>query len=144
MPDDVSVHVGQQFTLSKTVTDQDIRDFAKVSGDSQAVHLDMDYASKTRFGKRVAHGVITLSIVSAALGTKLAAPNETVIYVSQNLRFTRPVFVDDTVTATLEVTAINPERRLVTVSTNCMNQRNEPLLTGEAVVLLDPYPYQAS
>ena len=144
MPDDVSVHVGQQFTLSKTVTDQDIRDFAKISGDSQAVHLDMDYASKTRFGKRVAHGVITLSIVSAALGTRLAAPNETVIYVSQNLRFTRPVFVDDTVAVTLEVTAINTERRLVTVSTNCVNQRNEPLLTGEAVVLLDPYPYQAS
>lgn len=144
MPDDVSVHVGQQFTFSKTLTDQDIRDFAKVSGDNAAIHLDTDYASKTRFGKRVAHGVITLSIVSAALGTKLASPNETVIYVSQNLRFTRPVFVDDTVTATLEVTAINPERRLVTVSTNCVNQRNEPLVTGEAVVLLDPYPYQAS
>lgn len=136
------VTLGQKFTFSKTITDQDIRDFARVSGDANPVHLEEDYASKTRFGKRVAHGVLSLAIVSAALGTKLAGADETTVYVSQNLRFTRPVFIDDTITATAEVTAINEERRLVTVSTNCVNQRNETILTGEAVVLLDPYPYQ--
>lgn len=144
MPDaSLGVEVGQRFTFSKTMSDQDILDFTRVSGDTNPIHLDESYASKTRFGKRVAHGVLTLSVVSAVLGTKLAGPQGTVIYVSQNLRFTRPVFVNDTVTATIEVTAINPERRLVTVSTNCVNQHNDPLMTGEAVVLVDLYPYPA-
>ncbi|MBI2886029.1 MAG: MaoC family dehydratase [Chloroflexi bacterium] len=139
----LSVSVGQKVTFSKQVTDQDIRDFARVSGDVQPIHLDEAYATRTRFGHRVAHGVLTLSIVSAALGTKLAGPNESVVYLSQNLRFTRPVFVNDTITASLEVTAVDPERRRVTVSTTCVNQRDEQLMTGEAVVLLDAYPYVA-
>ena len=140
----LSVQIGQKATFSKTVTDQDIRDFARVSGDTQPIHLDESYAGQTRFGQRVAHGVLTLSVVSAALGTKLPGPNEDVIYLSQNLRFTRPVYVGDTITATVEVTAVNPDRRQVTVSTTCVNQRGEGLLTGEAVVLLDPHPFASS
>ncbi len=138
------VQVGQKFTFSKSISDQDIRDFARLSGDDQLIHLDQEYASKTRFKRRVAHGVITLSIVSAALGTKLVGPNEAVVYLSQNLRFTAPAFVDDTLTATVEVTAIDEARRRVTLSTTCTNQRGETLMTGEALVLIDPYPFSAT
>ena len=138
------VKIGDKFTFSKQISDQDVRDFARLSGDAQPLHLDQEYASKTRFKQRVAHGVITLSIVSAALGTKLIGPDEAIVYLSQNLRFTRPVFVDDTINAMVEVTAIDAERRRVTLNTTCTNQRDEQLLTGEALVLIDRYPYEAS
>ena len=75
-------------------------------------------------------------LISAALGTKLA-PNVTVVYLSQSLRFTRPVFPGDTITARLEVTKLDAEKRQVTCSTECVNQDGEPVLTGEALVMLD-------
>jgi 3-hydroxybutyryl-CoA dehydratase len=102
------------------------------------VHLDSGYASKTRFKERIAHGMLSAGFISAALGTKLA-PDCTVVYLSQQLRFQRPVKVGDTITANCEVTALQPERRFVTVQTNCVNQAGEEVVTGEALVLLDEY-----
>lgn len=138
------VKVGEKITYTKRVSDEDIHDFARITGDVQRIHLDEPYAGRTRFKRRAAHGVLTLGLVSAALGTRLPNAEETAIYVSQNLRFTRPVFIGDTVTVNLEVVGVNPDRRLVTLSTNCVNQTNDPVMTGEAVVLLDPYPFPES
>ncbi len=136
-PDSVlGVKVGDTASFEKTVTEEDIVAFARATGDEQPLHLDDSYAAKTRFKRRIAHGMLSAGLISAALGTKLA-PNATVVYLSQSLRFLRPVFPGDTVTAKLEVTSVDPERRFVTCSTECVNQDGESVLTGEARVLLD-------
>ena len=130
------VSVGDTATFEKTVSEQDIVDFARVTGDEQPLHLDDAYAAKTRFKRRIAHGMLSASFISAALGIKLA-PQATVVYLSQSLRFLRPVFPGDTITARLEVTKLDMERGFVTCSTECTNQDGASVLTGEATVLLD-------
>ncbi len=132
----LGVKVGDTASFGKTVTEEDIVAFARATGDEQPLHLDDSYAAKTRFKRRVAHGMLSAGLISAALGTKLA-PHATVVYLSQTLRFLRPVFPGDTVTAKLEVTAVDPERSFVTCSTECVNQDGTSVLTGEATVLLD-------
>ncbi len=132
----LGVKVGDSAEFQKTVSEEDIVAFARATGDEQPLHLDDSYAAKSRFKKRVAHGMLSAGVISAALGTKLA-PQATVIYLSQSLRFLRPVFPGDTVTATIEVTAVDPERSFVTCSTECVNQHGTSVLTGEATVLLD-------
>ena len=134
----LGIKVGDKATFSKTVSEADIVSFAQITGDSNPLHLDEAYAAKTRFKGRIAHGMLSAGFISAALGTKLA-PNATVVYLSQQLRFQRPVKIGDTVTATCEVTAVQPERRFVTVKTDCVNQAGEEIVTGEALVLLDEY-----
>ncbi len=137
MTDNVlGVKVGDTAEVTKTVSDQDVADFARVTGDDQPLHLNDAYAAKTRFKRRVAHGMLSAGLISAALGTKLA-PHATVIYLSQSLRFQRPVFPGDTVTAKIEVTKVDAEKRIVTCATECVNQDGASVLTGEAVVLLD-------
>ncbi len=133
------IKVGDKASFSRTVTDEDIRAFAKVSGDDQPLHLDDAFAGKTRFKKRIAHGMISAAYISAALGTKLA-PNAVVVYLGQTMRFRLPVGIGDTITAQLEVTAIDPEKRIATIRTDCVNQNGDAVLTGEATVLLDPLP----
>jgi 3-hydroxybutyryl-CoA dehydratase len=110
----LGIKVGDKVTFSKSVSDGDIQAFAAVTGDSNPVHLDEAYAGKTRFKGRIAHGMLSAGYISAALGTKLA-PSATVVYLSQSLRFQRPVKIGDVITANCEVTAIQPERRFVTV-----------------------------
>ncbi len=132
----LGVKVGDTASFEKTVSEEDIVAFARATGDEQPLHLDDSYAAQTRFKRRVAHGMLSAGLISAALGTKLA-PQATVVYLSQSLRFLRPVFPGDTVTAKLEVTSVDPERRFVTCSTECVNQDGESVLTGEARVLLD-------
>jgi 3-hydroxybutyryl-CoA dehydratase len=134
----LGIKVGDKASFSKTVTEEDVQAFARVTGDEQPLHLDDAYAAKTRFKGRIAHGMLSAGYISAALGTKLA-PGRTVVYLSQQLRFQRPVRIGDTVTANLEVTAVQPERRFVTVKTDCVNQAGEEVVTGEALVLLDEY-----
>jgi 3-hydroxybutyryl-CoA dehydratase len=138
MSDDIlGVKVGDSATFEKTVSEQDIVDFARVTGDEQPLHLDYAYAAKTRFKKRIAHGMLSAGFISAALGIKLA-PQATVVYLNQSLRFLRPVYPGDTITARLEVTALDTERNFVTCTTECTNQEGTTVLTGEATVLLDP------
>lgn len=133
------VKVGDKATFSRTVSDADIQAFARVSGDNQPLHLDDAFASKTRFKKRIAHGMISAAYISAALGTKLA-PGAVVVYLGQTMRFRRPVGIGDTITAECEVTAIDPDRRIITIRTDCTNQSGDAVVTGEATVLLDPLP----
>jgi 3-hydroxybutyryl-CoA dehydratase len=134
----LGIKVGDKASFSKSVSDKDIVSFADVTGDSNPLHLDEAYASKTRFRGRIAHGMLSAGFISAALGTKLA-PNAVVVYLSQQLRFQRPVKIGDTITANCEVTAVQPDRRFVTVKTDCVNQAGEEVVTGEAMVLLDEY-----
>ena len=136
-PDSVlGVKVGDTASFEKTVTEEDIVSFANATGDQQPLHLNDAYAAKTRFKRRIAHGMLSAGLISAALGIKLA-PHATVVYLSQTLRFLRPVFPDDTITAKLAVTAVDTERRFVTCSTECVNQDGTSVLAGEATVLLD-------
>ena len=133
----LGVKVGDRAEFEKAVTAEDIALFAQVSGDTNPLHRDAEYAAKTRFGECIAHGMLTAGFISAALGTKLA-PHCCVVYLSQSLRFLRPVKIGDTVKAVAFVKGIEPEKRIVTIETDCFNQNGDPVVKGEAVVLLDP------
>ena len=135
----LGVKVGDRAELQKTVTQDDILLFANVTGDRNPLHLDPQYASKTRFGRPVAHGMLSAGFISAALGTQLA-PDCCVVYLSQSLRFLRPVHIGDTVRTVVEVKGVDSQKRIITVKTDCSNQDGEPVVSGEAIVLLDPMP----
>ena len=126
--------VGDAATRSKTITDDDIRAFAELTGDHNPVHLDDEYAAGTRFGRRIAHGMLAASLISATLANEL--PGRGAVYLGQSLRFVAPVLPGDTVTARVEVTKVREDKPVVTLETVCTNQRGERLVEGEAVVLL--------
>lgn len=137
--DEFGVKVGDVARFTKIVTDEDVRAFARVTGDEQPLHLDDAFAARSRFGQRIAHGMLSAGFISAVLGTKLA-PNNVVVYLDQQMRFRLPVHIGDTITAEAEVTAVDGEKRIVTVRTDCLNQRGDAVVIGEARVLLDPLP----
>ncbi len=109
----------------------DIAAFAGVSGDTNPIHLHGGFAQTTRFGQRIAHGMLSGSFISTVIGTKLPGPGS--IYVSQTLNFTAPVSIGDTVTAVCTITDINHERRRVTLKTQCLSGETV-VIDGEAVV----------
>jgi len=129
--------VGDRAEFEKTVTAEDVAAFARITGDTNPLHTDPAYAAKTRFKECIAHGMLSAGYISAALGTRLA-PSCCAVYVSQTLRFIRPVKIGDTIKAVAEVKGIEPEKRLYTIETDCFNQNGDPVVKGEAVVLLDP------
>ncbi len=133
----LGVKVGDRAEFEKTVTAADIEAFARVTGDTNPLHQDPEYARQTRFGECVAHGMLSAGFISAALGTKLA-PHCCVVYLSQSLRFLRPVKIGDTIKAVAEVKGIEAEKRVLTIETDCYNQDGDPVVRGEAIVLLDP------
>ena len=126
--------IGDTASLSKTITDADIRSFADVTGDHNPVHLDDDFAGRSRFGRRIAHGMLTASLISSVIANKL--PGEGSIYLGQTLKFVAPVFPGDTVTAMVTVTDIRADKPIMKLETVCLNQRAETVLKGEATVLL--------
>ena len=128
----MSFSIGQKATFSKKITERDVAMFAEISGDRNPLHLDENYAKGTRFGARIAHGGFTFAIISAALGMELPGPGT--VYMSQNLKFSKPVYFDDTITAQIEITAIRADKGIVTLKTDCVNQRGEKIAEGEAVV----------
>lgn len=127
--------VGDAETFSKTITDADILLFAGVSGDMYPLHLDAEYAKKTRFGARVAHGMLSASLLSTVNAALLGVPGG--IYVEQNIRFRHPVFVGDTLTARAEVVEIIADRRRLRTHTTIVNQTGELVIDGEAIVQKD-------
>lgn len=127
------VQVGMQASMTRQVTDADIQIFADLSGDYNPVHLDDEYASASPFKQRIAHGMLSATFLSTLLGTKL--PGEGSIYTSQTLKFVRPVYVNDTVTATVSITHVNLEKKRVTLETVCM-VNNKPVITGEAEIYI--------
>jgi 3-hydroxybutyryl-CoA dehydratase len=123
--------VGQTASFSKTVTEHDVIAFSDLIGDKNPIHLDEAYAKQTRFGARIAHGAFTFGVISAAIGNKL--PGNGSVYMSQSIKFLKPVFLGDTITATVEITAIRSDKGIVTQKTVCANQRGETIADGEAV-----------
>jgi 3-hydroxybutyryl-CoA dehydratase len=123
--------VGDRATFTKTIGEADILLFAAVSGDTYALHVDEEYAKATRFGRRVAHGMLTASLLSATNGGLLQKPGG--ISLSQTLRFLKPVFAGDTITACTEVVEILPAQRRLRCRTTCVNQRGELVIEGEAL-----------
>jgi 3-hydroxybutyryl-CoA dehydratase len=132
---DASFQIGKQASFSKTVTESDVTTFAGLIGDFNPIHVDAEYARKSRFGQRVAHGMFTGGLISAVLGNKLPGPGA--IYLSQQIEFLAPVFIGDTITATVEVVAWRPEKRIVTLKTDAYNQAKKQVVTGKAVLLVD-------
>jgi acyl dehydratase len=128
--------VGHKVTFARTISADDVAVFAKVSGDNQPLHLDPAFAARTRFKKPIAHGMFSAGLISAAIGTKLA-PEFVAVYLTQQIRFRLPVNIGDTVTAEVEVTAVDEEKRILTLRTDCSNQNGDVVVKGEATVLLD-------
>jgi 3-hydroxybutyryl-CoA dehydratase len=118
------------------ITDEIVRGFAELTGDTNPVHLDEQYAASTRFGRRIAHGMIAAGVISATLANDLPGPGT--VYLDQSLQFKAPVFLDDTVTATVKVLTVRDDKPIVTLETVCTNQDGEVVLEGEAVVLYAP------
>mgnify|MGYP001332188394 CR=1 FL=1 len=129
----MKLEIGMTASRSKTITDADIRAFAQASSDTNSIHLDEAVAAASRFGRRIAHGMLTASIISAVLGNDLPGPGT--IYLSQTVQFKAPVFIDDTVTATVELTKYREDKRIATFRTSVSNQDGVLVLEGEAVVL---------
>ena len=130
----MEVKLGASFSKERMVTDELIRQFAEISGDFNPIHLDEEFAKKTRFGRRIAHGMLSGAFVSAVLGFELS--ERKIVYLSQTLRFKSPVFIGDTVTTTATVTNIREDKPIVTLETVCTNQDGKTLVTGEAVVMI--------
>ncbi len=127
---------GDSASFTKTITDADVVLFAALSGDINPVHLNEEFAAKTRFGRRIAHGMLIAGMVSAVLGTKM--PGTGAIYAGQTIRFTRPVYLGDTITATATIISYDRDRGKMVLETICRNQDGEIVLSGEADVRYKP------
>jgi 3-hydroxybutyryl-CoA dehydratase len=125
--------VGQQAMFGRTVTDADILAYAGVSGDTNPIHLHDGFARTTRFGQRIAHGMLSAGYISTVIGTKLPGPGA--VYISQTLNFMAPVVVGDTITAIATITEIDDKRRRVKLKTQCLNG-DKVVIDGEALVLV--------
>lgn len=125
--------VGMTASMGRTVSEADILAFAAVSGDTNPVHMDAEFAAATMFAGRIAHGMLSASYVSTVFGTRLPGPG--CIYVSQSLRFKAPVRVGDTVVARVTVTALDPDRRRASFDTVC-TVGGKAVLDGQAVLMI--------
>ena len=128
-----SLQPGDKASRTTTITDEMIQSFAALTADTNPVHLDDAYAATTRFGRRIAHGMIAAGLISAALANDLPGPGT--VYLSQTLQFKAPVYPGDTITTTVEVKTVRPDKPIVTLGTVCKNQNGVVVLEGEAVVL---------
>ena len=130
----MDLEIGDKFSTERHVTDDLIRKFAEVSGDYNPIHLDEEFAKTTRFGKRIAHGMLSGAFISAVLGHEFK--ERKIVYLSQTMKFTAPVYLGDTVTAAATITNIREDKGIVTLETICTNQNGETLVKGEAVVMV--------
>lgn len=129
--------VGQEASLSHTVTEKDIQAFADVSGDRNPVHLDAAYAATTMFKERIAHGMLSAAYISAVFGMKLPGPGA--IYISQTMAFKAPVKIGDTVVTTVKIVELLPEKKRARFETVC-SVNGKPVLTGEAQLMVPTRP----
>lgn len=125
--------VGFKASVEVKVTDQMVRQFAEMSGDFNPIHLDDNYAKTTRFGRRIAHGMIVGALISRALNEKIGSGG---VYLGQNLKFVNPVFIDDVVTIELTITGLRKEKGIATVETTAKKQTGEIVVKGDAVIMM--------
>lgn len=128
------LYVGQSSSLSKRFTLDDVKAFAGLSQDDNPVHLDREYAERSVFHKRIVHGFLSGSLFSAIIGTQL--PGNGSIYLGQTLNFKKPIYHDQLVTATVTVVDIRKDKPIVKLSTVCINEQDEVVIDGEAIVKL--------
>jgi acyl dehydratase len=128
-----AIEVGDHAEIVRRVSDSDIAEFVDAVGDYNPVHSDPEYAAATVFKRPIAPGIWTAGLISAVIGTRLPGPGA--IYLSQSLKFLRPVMFDDVITARVEVLETNREKNRMRLRTVCANQRGEEVLTGEALVM---------
>ena len=127
------IQIGDTDSFTKTITEYDIVQFARLTGDFNPVHLDHAYAKTTPFKERIAHGILSGSIISTVIGMRLPGPNT--IYLSQNFKFLLPVKIGDTIKAHVEVVEKRDEKKIIKLKTKVINQRQEVVVDGEAVVM---------
>ena len=126
--------VGQQASVTRTISESDVYLFAGITGDLNPAHTNEEYAKKTHFKTRIAHGMLSSGLISAVLGMKLPGPGT--IYTGQTLKFLAPVHIGDTITATAEIQSLDLDRNRVVLTTTCTNQDGKVVVTGEATALL--------
>jgi 3-hydroxybutyryl-CoA dehydratase len=127
--------IGEKASLSRVISEADIQRMAEVTGDYNPIHMDEDFARRTRFKGRIAHGVFSSGLISAVLGTKLPGPG--CVYLSQTLDFLYPVRPGDRLTAEVEVTSWQADKRIIKLKIWCSNQDGKKVVDGEAVLLVD-------
>ncbi|MCP8968508.1 MaoC family dehydratase [Ectobacillus ponti] len=127
------IQVGDQASLTKTITDADILAFAQLTGDVNPIHLLDSFAETTMFQERIAHGMLVAGYISTVLGTKL--PGRNTIYLSQNLSFKAPVKIGDTLTVVAEVVKKRDDKKILTMQTNVYNQHNKLVVEGTAAIM---------
>jgi len=125
--------VGFKATVEVQVTDKMVHQFADMSGDHNPIHLDDSYAKTTRFGRRIAHGMIVGALISRALTEKIGQGG---VYLGQQLKFVNPVFIDDVVTIELTITGLRKEKGIATVDTTAKKQTGETVVKGEAIIMM--------
>ena len=126
--------VGDTASITRLFTDEDVRLYADLSTDHNPVHLDEDFAKQTQFGQRIVHGMLVSSLFSALLGEHL--PGHGTIYMSQNIQFKAPVYLNTPVIATVEIVNIREGKPIVTLQTTCVDECGKLLVTGEAVMFV--------
>ena len=125
--------LGQSASTSKTISEADVYLFAGITGDLNPAHVNEPYAEETRFGGRIAHGMLSAGLISAVIGKQLPGPGT--IYMGQELKFLAPGRMGDTVTATVTVRELDPARNRVVLETTCENQAGKRLIAGQALVM---------
>lgn len=129
-----NLHIGQKAEFTETITESMIQEFAKLSGDYNPHHIDEEYAKKTKYEKRICHGMLLASLFSKL--TAMYLPGQGSLYISQTLNFISPAFIDDIVTASGEITKISSSTGIIRVKTEITNMNNNLLVSGEAKVLI--------
>jgi 3-hydroxybutyryl-CoA dehydratase len=126
------IKVGDEASLTRTITEVHIVNYAGLTGDWNPVHADAEYAAQSMFGERIAHGMLVAGLISAVLGTQLPGPNS--IYLGQDLNFVAPVMIGDTIKVVVTVTDKRHEKRIIKLRTTAHNQRGQMVIDGSAVV----------
>ena len=128
--------IGDTASVTKTISEADIVAFAEISGDHNPLHLDAEFAARSRFGQRIVHGALVSSLISNVIGNQL--PGQGSIYLSSSLKFRAPTFIDDTITATATILSIRQDKPIYVLACVCSNQHGEVVCQGESVVLYEP------
>lgn len=126
------IKIGDEASLARTITEAHIVNYAGLTGDWNPIHADAEHAAQSMFGERIAHGMLVAGLISTVLGTQLPGPNS--IYLGQDLKFTAPVKIGDTVTVAVTVTEKRDDKRIVKLRTTATNQRGEMVIDGTAVM----------
>jgi len=134
--DKLGVKIGHKTSHSRTISEEDINTFAALSGDFNPIHINEEYARKTYFKGRIAHGTISIGLLSAAMAKLPGLP----IFLGQDIKFLRPVRIGDTITANAEVIALRHDKAILTLRNTCTNQHDEVVIEGQATCRLFPAP----